>query len=116
MSIDWSELVIGPTVGIFGETVVYMPQFAPRFEITGVFDEAYLELTPLARGGIDTESFALGAPGAISTAMPVLGVKLRQFHVPPEQGDTLCVRRQDYAVKEVREDGHGGAKLLLNAV
>jgi hypothetical protein len=120
MAIDWSALVIGPTVDIFGESVLYSPVIGRPFSITGVFDEAYLELTPLGRGGPDTETFGIGSPGSITAEMPVLGVQLSQFRVPPEQDDLLEVtsgrfKGGRYVVKEVRTDGHGGAKLLLNA-
>jgi hypothetical protein len=128
MGIDWNELVIGPTIRIFGEsksadggrrrkTIEYTSQTAGTFPIDGVFDEAYLELTPLGRGGIDSEAMSLGYPGAITTEMPVLGVQLSEFaehRANPEQGDLLRVRDETYVVKEVRPDGHGYAKLLLN--
>ena len=121
MTFDWNDLVIGPTVAIFGDTVLYAPAYGTPYQITGVFDEAYVELTPLGRGGLDTESFGMASPGAISAAMPVLGVQLSQFQSNPEQDDTLTVTSgphiaQQFVVKEVRSDGHGGAKLLLNAI
>ena len=118
MAVDWDRLVIGPTVGIFGVRVLF--NRGEHFEeIVGVLDEEYLELTPLGRGGDDTESFSLGAPGAITSQRPVLGVQLSQFRYEPRQGDTLEVLEGDqagerYQVKEVRPDGHGHAKLLLN--
>ena len=123
MPIDWDRLVIGPTVEIFGEgnrsagggrkPIRYHTPVG-SFDIDGVFDEEYLNLTPLGRGSDGAELLSLGAPGAISTTMPVLGVQLSQFEIPPEQGDTLEIRGQAFAVKEVRPDGHGWAKLLLN--
>jgi hypothetical protein len=117
MAIDWNALVIGPTIAVFGENVTYYGQRS-YFAITGVFDEAYTELTPLGRGGMASESLSLGYPGSITTEMPVLGVQIAQFPFSsqPEQGDTLVICRTGatYVVKEVRLDGHGGAKLLLN--
>lgn len=118
MAVDWDGLVVGPCVTIFGDEVRYVTGEA-SFDIVGVFDEAYLELTPLGRGGMASESFDLGAPGSITTEMPVLGVQLSQFRVPPTQGDVLRIQSGPHAggtyeVKEVRTDGHGGAKLLLN--
>jgi hypothetical protein len=118
MAVDWDRLVIGPTVHIFGDRVLFNSG-EHFFEIVGVFDEAYLELTPLGRGGDDTESFALGSPGAITSERPVLGIQLSQFPREPKQHDTLEImegahRGERFQVKEVRPDGHGGAKLLLN--
>lgn len=117
MAVDWDTFVIGPTIAAFGEPVTYSAP-AASFAITGVFDEAYLELTPLGRGGLTTESIGLGNVGAISAEMPVLGVQLSAFPVGiyPAQGDTLALRDAVYVVKEVRPDGHGWAKLLLNEV
>lgn len=125
MSVDWDKLVVGPTVRIFGDPVRYTrrDRLGVRlltFDIAGVFDKAYLELTPLGRGGDDVESFSLGSPGAITAQRPVLGVQLSEFTEPPKQSDTLEIMGGDhqgerFEVKEVRPDGHGGAKLLLNA-
>jgi hypothetical protein len=118
MAVDWSRLVIGPTVEVFGVRVLFNSG-EHFFDITGVFDEAYLELTPLGRGGDDTETFSLGSPGAITSERPVLGVQLSQFPHYPKQGDTLEIlegeqRGERFVVKEVRPDGHGWAKLPLN--
>lgn len=120
MPLDWGRLVLGPAARIFGEGCPADP-LPIRYDgsagtvwINGVFDEAYLELEPLGRGGLDRELTSLGAPGGISTETPVLGVQMSQFRQPPAQGDRLVVRGMLYAVKEVREDSHGWAKLLLN--
>lgn len=118
MAVNWDRLVIGPAVEIFGDRVQFNSG-EHFFDIVGVFDEEYLELTPLGRGGDDTETFSLGAPGAITSARPVLGIQLSQFPHGPKQGDTLEIIEGAHAgerfeVKEVRPDGHGGAKLLLN--
>jgi hypothetical protein len=119
VAIDWDKLVIGPTVEEFGVSVRYTA-LGETFPVTGVFDEEYLSLTPLGRGDDGTESLSLGSPGAISTERPVLGVQLSAFKVPPAQGDRLVIdggphRGERFEVKEVRPDGHGSAKLLLNA-
>lgn len=116
MAVDWSSVVLGPVVGVFGETCLYIID-NDSFTITGVFDEAYIEVTPLGRGGmVDTEGFALGSPGSITGARPVLGVQLSQFQPwqQPQQGHAIQIRGAMYYVKEVQTDSHGGAKLLLN--
>lgn len=117
MPVDWDGLVIGPTQAIFSEAIpVQYTGAAGTIPITGIFDEAYLEVAPLGRGGIDMEGLGFGSPGAITTEMPALGVQLSQFPAAPAQGDTLIVRGCTYAVKEVRLDGRGAAVLLLNAL
>lgn len=119
--IDWDALVIGPAVAVFGELVLYQPK-APRWPggplvssglqlpVIGVFDAEYLELSPLAIGEM------IGMPSNIGSTRPVLGVQMSQFPVPPAQGDLLLVAAtgQAFVVAEVRADGHGHAKLLLN--
>lgn len=113
MAVDWDALVIGPLTGVFGEPATYTTP-GQTFPITGVFDEAYLALTPLGSGFPGAEGISMGSPGDITTEMPVLGVQLSQFPDAPAQGDLVCVRGTNYAVKEVRPDGHGHAKLMLS--
>lgn len=116
--IDWDSLVLGPCMGVFGEPVDYAPAAGtPTFRVSGVFDEAYRSIAPMGDGPFpSSELSALGAPGAITAEMPVLGVQLSAFPVPPVQGDLLTIVRtsESYVVKEVQPDGHGWAKLLLN--
>lgn len=106
MAIDWDGKVLAPVVAVFGETVTYMPADGGSFSITGVFDEAYREII-LLDGGT-----------AITTEDPCLGVRLAAFPSGqiPRKGDQLAVLSVSniYTVKDVRIDGHGGAKLMLN--
>ncbi len=114
MAVDWDTLLIGPTVACFGEPVTYTTP-ASTFPIVGVFDQAYRELMVIAAR--DSHSFSDDMLGSGVTAeRPVLGVQLSQFPpaAAPAQSDTLVVRGALYIVKEVRLDGHGWARLLLN--
>jgi hypothetical protein len=90
-------------MNVFGEASTYTPAGGTAFAITGVFDEQYTDVM-----------VADGQP--ITSTMPVLGVQLSQFTNPPQQGDTLIITRtaETFVVKEVRPDGHGWAKLMLN--
>lgn len=102
--IDWDSLVIGPCVAdVFGEAVTYTYATGAPISITGVYDDQYQGLEP--------------ADGqTVTTSMPVLGVQLSQFPAPPQQGDGVFIQRtgEQYVVREVRPDGHGAAKLMLN--
>ena len=102
--IDWDAQVLAPNEAVFGEPVTYIPAIGADFAILGVFDEAWREVELL-----DTE---LGN----TSVTPVLGVRLNQFPNPPQQNDQVRIARVNstYRVREVRPDGHGGAKLLLN--
>jgi hypothetical protein len=108
MPIDWDALVIGPTVGIFGEPVIYMPASggAP-LNISGVFDDAYLK-----------EVMFEDATSGVTEVSAVLGVRVSQFPSPPAQNDQLLVPRTGatYVVRQPRLDSHGGAKLLLSRI
>lgn len=99
--VDWDALVLGPCLAVFGDPVTFVPVIGSPIAISGVFDEAYGEVV-------------LDGEVPITSESPVLGVRLSAFVAPPQQGDALVVRNSRYVVREVRPDGHGGAKLMLN--
>jgi hypothetical protein len=90
-------------MSVFGEPVHYMPVAAAALDITGIYDDAYVEVDPA--GGM-----------GVTSARPVLGVQLSEFPSPPQQRDRLTVvgTGETFIVKEVRPDNHGAAKLMLN--
>ena len=101
--IDWDNLVLAPLQTVFGEPVTFIPKFGLQFAGSGVFDEAYREVD--LAGGM-----------AVTTEMPVLGIRTSQMQNLLQQGDQVFVpsRNLTYVIREVRIDGHGSAKLLLN--
>lgn len=107
MTLDFNKLVLGPTIGTFGEVnqgypiPLFSPDKSADYTADGVFDEAYKE--HIIKDG-----------EAVTVVMPVLGVKLVDFQVIPLQGDNVVIRGKTYIIREVRIDGHGGAKLMLN--
>jgi hypothetical protein len=107
MPIDWNATVIGPLMGIFGESATYTPLGGAAFQITGVFDDAYLK-----------EVMFEDASQGVTEVSAVLGVQLSQFPVQPSQNDKLFVPdvNTTFVVREVRNDSHGGAKLMLSKV
>lgn len=108
--VDWDDLVIGPTLDIFGQTVAYTPAAGEQLTITAVFDREFLEYDALSDA-----ARMVGTPGNISATRPVLGVRLSDFSTPPAQGDTLVIPALGaFKVMESRPDSHGWAKLLLN--
>lgn len=102
MPIDWDAEVLAPTVGTFGEDATYMPQGAPAFPLWGVFDEAFKDVANLD-------------PLEANTVMPVIGVRLSQMPVMPQQNDQIRIASVSrlYFVIDVKPDGHGWAKLML---
>lgn len=115
MAIDWDAEVLNPVMSMFGEGdsadpatwPVYTPVVGAPFALAdAVFDREYLSVTLFDAGSENT------------TAKPVLGVRLSLFAVPPRQNDKVLIPSVGitYIVKEVQPDGHGWAKLALNAV
>lgn len=104
--IDWDAHVIAPLMAVFGEPVLYQPAGGTAFAISGVYDEAYHDIQ------------AISDSPEINTTMPVVGVRVADFPNAPRQGDKLVIVRtsEQFTVKDVRPDGHGEAKLLLNFV
>jgi hypothetical protein len=107
MPIDWDAEVLGPLMGVFGEPVIYLPLAGGSLAITGVFDNAYLK-----------EVMFEDASSGVTEVAAVLGVRLSQFPSMPVQNDQISVPsvNSTFVVREVRVDGRGGAKLMLNKV
>lgn len=108
MAVDWDEMVLGPLMAEFGEDTqpVYTPAGGVSFPIDGIFDEAFTEVVLLDDGS------------RVASTFPVLGVRIAQIPNGPRQGDRVSIAKVNttYVVREVRPDGHGEAKLLLNFV
>lgn len=104
--VDWDTNVLSPLEGVFGEAVNYKAAAGVAVAgIVGVFDAAYRDVD-------------LADPLGTTTVTPVLGVRLAQFANPPVQDDIVEVPSVNttYVVREVRNDSHGWAKLILGKV
>ncbi|OTP79488.1 head-tail joining protein [Caballeronia sordidicola] len=113
MSLDWIaalDRLNGAAQAAFGEPVSYAPATGEMpYDITGIFDEAFLELVVVDGVQLQTEQPTLGIQYSQFTA---------QFKAFPVQGDQLTVMRtgETFVVREPRPDGHGGGRLMLNYV
>ena len=96
-----AEMVLGACMTTFGEPVVYTPQGGVPIEISGIYDDLYEAVDPSTQAIVTSEQ-------------PILGIKNNTLPQVPRQGDTLTVRGQTYAVKEVQKDGQGGSRLFLH--
>ena len=86
----------------FGEKVLYYPpDRSGSFEITGIFDNDYQAIDP------DTEQ-------VISGNQPILGVNLFDLSFEIKTGGKIKLRNILYKIYDVREDGQGGASLLMH--
>jgi hypothetical protein len=86
----------------FGASVTYLPkEGGDPLAITGVYSAP-------------SELVEIGAPTSISTSAPVLGVEREDLPSGDRIGDTLVLGGVTWKVIDVREDGEGGADLMLH--
>jgi hypothetical protein len=100
---DHADRILGAAQRIFGEEVTFYPKTGGVLKVLGVFDNEYQVVDP------ETEQ-------VISANQPGLGVNLNDFEADPKKEDEFEIRGTRYRVTEKREDGQGGAVLLLNKV
>ncbi len=100
---DLVDRILVKATDAMGETVTFYPGTDEEIEVPAIFDSEYQVLDP------DTEQ-------VLSANQPGLGVNLNDFETDPKQGDIVQVRETKYRVTDTREDGQGGAVLLLNKV
>ena len=110
--IDWQQKTLEPLVKVFGQSAVYTrfsERHATEYQLSGIYDEAF-------------EDIDIADGLQVATRSPCFGINLRDLPFIPSQKDQILVKaavlapKVDtlYIVKKVREDGHGGCKLLLN--
>jgi len=87
----------------FGEKVKFFPQGGGVFEVQAVFDNDFQI--------VDAQTEQL-----ISANQPALGVNLNAIEWDLKKDDEVEVRGARFRVHEKREDGQGGAVLLLHAM
>jgi hypothetical protein len=106
---DWDDAVdgkiLGPLVKTFGTLITYLPADGASFQIQGIYDKAFFGLDP-ATGSV------------VVTNQPTVGIQMSQFdgREEPLQGDQLVIVKtgEQWEVREVHLDGHGGGRLMLN--
>lgn len=97
------DRVLNHCTGTFGEEVTLYPMGGGVFKIRGIFDHEHVTVDP------DTEQ-------VISANQPALGVNLNDVSVDVKDGDIIQVRNLKYRVIDNREDGQGGATILLHRI
>lgn len=105
---ELGDLVIKAAMDAFSRPVTFQPVMSVPGSgdvvVRGVFDAAHEFVTFTAEG----------VP--VSSADPVLGVRLSEFGVSPLQGDRFVIDTRNYEVFDVQPDGQAGAKLRLKEI
>ncbi len=112
MTINWHEKVLSPNMAVFGQPILYVTvkdKYQVQHELSGIFDEAYVDITVV--DGLH-----------ITSVSPCISINLLDLPSTPRQKDQIIVKASfgapsddtAYIVKEVRPDGHGSCRLLLN--
>jgi hypothetical protein len=97
------DKILSVSMDKFGENVKFFPKSGGVFEVRGIFDNEYQSLDP------DTEQ-------VVSVNQPALGVNLNDLKFEVKQNDEVEIRGQRFRVQDKREDGQGGATLMLHKV
>jgi hypothetical protein len=111
--IDFDALVLKPAGGIFQIAVLYTPLAsqpgAPAFATFGVYSSA-------------PEDSIMQNEAIFSDQKTSLGVRLRDFAAPPDEGDLVEITEpthpacgRQFWIGDLDEDGQGGGMLLLRA-
>jgi hypothetical protein len=110
MVVDWDQEVLSELMGELGNAeITYRPASGAPYAVEGIFEAQYQELKIIDDVGV-------------TTVRPALGVQLSQFRASPVQNDKVSINCADagvnstYVVREVRPDGYGFARLMLNLV
>lgn len=85
----------------FGEDVKFYPKGGGVFPVRGVFNNEY--------GALDLDTTQV-----VSVNNPALGINLNDIKFPLTTGDEVEIRGQRFLIQDKREDGQGGAMLLLH--
>lgn len=97
------DRILSHSVDKFGEDVVFYPKSGGAFKVRAIFDNEYQTLDA------DTEQ-------VLSVNQPALGVNLNDLKFKIAQGDKVKVRETMFKIADKREDGQGGATLMLHKV
>ena len=85
----------------FGEEATLYPVDGGTYIIQGIFDNEYEAVDP------ETEQL-------ISANQPIFGVNLFDLNIELKPKSRIKIRNLFYRINEVREDGQGGASLILH--
>lgn len=99
--IDFDDLVLGPCMEHFGQTVTFTPAVGDAVEVTAIFMDGYTRVVEQPDG-----------LSVVSTD-PTIGCRAADFDTEPAADDAFTVSGTEYRVVEVNPDGLGHLLIQL---
>jgi hypothetical protein len=121
---DFSRLVLGPNISVFGKRVTVTPKAsqpnAAPYCVKGIWEVVHVDLVTEDGGNLSSKTLKLG-------------IRLSDFSFAPKKGDWISTPACDlplvywqgefepgsiidFLIDDIRPDGQGGATLLLKRV
>jgi hypothetical protein len=103
---NFNKLVDGiltKSVQTFGEEVIFYPKAGGVFKVRAIFDNDY-------------QVVDVNGEQSISDNQPALGINLNDIKFDLKKNDEVEIRSVRFKVQEKKEDGRGGATLLLHVM
>lgn len=95
------DKILTKSVKVFGEDVTFYPRAGGVFKVRAIFDNEYFGLD------VQTEKY-------VSVNQPNLGYNINDLPVDIVVEDAVLIRGIKYKIQDKREDGQGGARLMLH--
>lgn len=95
------DRILTKSTEVFGEDVTFYPRAGGVYTIRAIFDNDYF--------GLDVQTEKV-----VSVNQPNLGYNINDLPIEIMVEDVVKIRDQKFKVQDKREDGQGGARLLLH--
>lgn len=105
--IDFSATALEAGIAVFGRAVTVHP------DVSQPGGDPYYARGVFAAPHVPVDSFGIEA--GISTTSPSLGIRLADFAIPPQVGDSVGIDAETYEIADMLPDGEGGVTLMLTS-
>jgi len=95
------DKILTKSVQVFGEEVTFYPRAGGVYKVRAIFDNDYF--------GLDVQTEKV-----VSVNQPNLGYNINDLPIDIMVEDAVLIRDIKYKIQDKREDGQGGARLMLH--
>ena len=95
------DKILTKSVQVFGEDVTFYPRAGGVYKVRAIFDNEYF--------GLDVQTEKV-----VSVNQMNLGYNVNDIPVDITVDDVVMIREKKYLIQDKREDGQGGARLMLH--